>query len=461
MEEIATEDYTSDASQNHAAPYAQAPFYEDHSRAYAPAATLSPSTRRRRRAPYTRVQRLVIALATLAAVVAAVPLGAYLTLPRTSHQHQQTQSTSTATPASTPTASAAQRETQFINQMISRMSLDEELGQMIMVAFSGTSYNDSLQYMIVNQHASGAILYAGNVETTTQTAGLIAAAQANATIPLFFGVDQEGGLINRLQNIVGPRPSARDIGATNDPTVAYRQGVSDGQILRQMGFNINFAPVVDVQTLSDAAYDATTMWGFEYREYGNTPEKVASFAGAYLNGLQDQGVIASLKHWPGIGGITEDPHQGLPILNRSQADLNKIDFAPYRMLLAQGNVDMIMSTHVLDTAYDPKMPATLSPIMIDQVLRHDLGYQGVVITDALDMGALSSRWSVAQAAVLAVIAGNDLLLGVWSPGQMQNILDALKAAIASGQITRARIDLSVQRILALKMKYGLIKMPPQ
>ena len=414
---------------------------------------------RRRRAPYMGRQKILITLVVALALVAVLPLGTFLAMKII--QHQQAQIAPTATPVRTPTPSAAQIEAQFINQMIAGMSLDEELGQMLIVSFNGATYdnNNSLQTMIVNEHAGGIILYGGNLETQAQVTALNTAAQSAAKIPLFISTDQEGGLVNRLESITGQRPSARTIGASGDPNKATQQGVSDGQILKQLGINLNLAPVVDVQTLSDAQYDATTMAGFEYREFGTTPDKVATFAGAYLNGLQAQGIIGCLKHWPGLGGVAVDPHEGLPILNRSQTDLNNIDFAPYRTLLAQGHVDMIMDTHEMVTAYDPNLPASLSPIMIDQVLRHDLGYQGVVFTDALDMGALTARYSVAQSAVLAVLAGNDLLEGIWSPDNMQSVLDALNAAVASGKITKARIDLSVQRILALKIKYGLLQVP--
>jgi beta-N-acetylhexosaminidase len=185
---------------------------------------------------------------------------------------------------------------------------------------------------------------------------------------------------------------------------------------------------------------------------------VTAFAGAYLSGLQSQGVVGSLKHWPGLGDVAVDPHEGLPIQRRSQTDLNNIDFAPYKALIAQGDVDMILTTYVTDTAYDPNLPGALSPIVIDQVLRGDLGFQGVVITDGLHMGAISNRWTAAQAAVLAVIAGDDLLLS-FQAAEIPGVLSAFHTAIDRGQITRARIDLSVQRILALKIKYGLLTMP--
>lgn len=356
------------------------------------------------------------------------------------------------------------RIAKYIDQLISKMTLDEELGQMIMVEWDeGGVFNGDLQYMIDNEHAGGIILYTfnNNIQTRPQVTALTDAIQAHAKIPLLISIDQEGGEVNRLDPITGPRPSARDIGATNDPNVAYQQGKSDGKILKALGFNVNLAPDVDVQKLSDSVFNASTMVGFEYRMYGATPSKVAAFAGAYLNGLQDQGVIGTLKHWPGLGADTVDPHDALPTLNSSKTELNSVDFAPYRTLLAEGNVDMIMSTHELVPAYDKTYPATLSPILIDQVLRQQLGYQGVVITDGLYMQAISQHWSLTQAAVLAVKAGNDILLGPYNAQGVQNVIDALHAAVSNGQISKARIDLSVQRILALKIKFGLIKLPPQ
>jgi beta-N-acetylhexosaminidase len=435
----------------------------------AAAVPLRPPTRgrqARRRRLYTRREKVIIWALLVVAFVAAMPIGAYLALKITERQQAQAPISQTkGTPGSTPTPatiSEQQREALFIDQMIQHMTLDEELGQMIMVEWDeGGSFNHDLQYMLVNQHAGGIILYTfnGNIQNRTQLTTLTAAIQANAKIPLLISIDQEGGNVNRLDPITGPRPSARDIGASNDPNRAYQQGLDDGQTLRQLGFNVNLAPVVDVQTLSDAAFNASSMAGFEYRMYGTTPAAVTAFAGAYLFGLQSQGVIGSLKHWPGLGADTVDPHDALPVLNRSQADLNKIDFAPYRALIGQGEVDMIMSTHELVPAYDKTLPATLSPILINQVLRQQLGYQGVVITDGLYMKAISDHWTLAQAAVLAVQAGNDILLGPYNTQEVQNVLDALHAAVSSGKITKDRIDLSVKRILALKIKYGLITIP--
>jgi len=407
---------------------------------------------RRQRAPYSRSQKLIIALALVVALVAAVPLAAYAALKLAPRPPTQSAVKATPTPTATPTPSPAQIEAQFITQMIAGMSLDEELGQMLVGAFLGSTYNSDVQTMVETDHIGTVILYAGNMLSASQLKKLDTSIQAHTHIPLFISTDQEGGTVNRLLYISGPRPSAEEIGDTNDPNKAMQQGVSDGQILSQLGINLNLAPVVDVQNVSDAISPLPT------RMYGTTPGKVTAFAGAYLNGLQSQGVIGSLKHWPGLGDVAVDPHAGLPIQKRSKTDLNNIDFAPYKALIAQGNVDMILTTYVTDTVYDPNLPGALSPIMIDQVLRGDLGYQGVVITDGLHMGAISNRWTAAQAALLAVEAGDDLLLS-FQASEIPGVLSAFHTAIDKGQITKARIDLSVQRILALKIKYGLIKVP--
>ena len=417
----------------------------------------APPARKRhtkKRAGYTFLQKLIICTALIVALVAAIPLAASFILHLSQNQAQS------AIPTINPTdvtslpnlRDTERREALFIDQMIEHMTLDEEIGQMLVGDVYGTSYGADLQSMVVDNHIGAVILYGGNIQSMDQTQALDAAIQQHAQIPLFISSDQEGGTVNRLLNITGYRPSAEEIGATNDPNRAYQQGVDDGKILGQLGINLNLAPVVDVQTVSDAASILPT------RMFGTTADKVTTFAGAYLVGLQSQNVVGSIKHWPGLGWSTVDPHDALPVTNRSKDDLNAIDFAPYRTLISKGDVDMVMVTHELVTAYDSTMPSSVSPILVDQVLRHDLGFQGVVVTDGLHMAALS-RWTPGQVAVLAVKAGDDMLLS-FSSFELPGVFDALHQAITSGQITKARIDLSVQRILALKIKYGLIKMPP-
>ena len=190
--------------------------------------------------------------------------------------------------------------------------------------------------------------------------------------------------------------------------------------------------------------------------FGSDPQTVATDAGAYLDGLQSNGIAGCLKHFPGLGAITSDPHAGLPTVMRSKAELERIDLAPYRLMLQHNRPAMIMSTDVLVPAIDASLPAELSPKAIDGVLRKELGFKGVVITDGLYMGGISARWTLSQAAVLAIQAGNDLIEGPFTPAQVANVVAALKQSVQGGQLTTERIDQSVQRILLMKMRYGII-----
>ncbi len=411
-----------------------------------------------RRRPF-QGKKLMLSVVLAAVVLATLPLGARSALSLLQEQRartgipQQTAPISVDATAVVPKSMDPDRRiARLVDHLLAQMSLQEELGQLVMVSFLGTTLTPDLRNMIAHQYAGGVMLYGYNITGATQLQTLDAAAQSQARIPLLIATDQEGGLVNRLLSVLGPLPSALQVGNTNNPENAYKRGVQDGQELRKLGINVDLAPVVDVHSAPQTVIIT--------RMFGTTPEKVATFASAYLDGLQSQGVIGCLKHWPGLGASPVDPHDALPVITRSKEELNAIDFAPYRTLIPQGKVNMVMSTHELITAYDDQMPSSLSPILINQVLRHDLSYQGVVITDGLYMRALTKRWSIAQAAVLAVLAGNDLLLGPWNSNETQKVLDALQAAVASGQLTKARIDLSVERILALKIQEGLIKIPP-
>lgn len=417
-----------------------------------------PRCRSFRLADSARRKKLVLSLLLAAVVLTSLPLGARAALLLLQEQRasatlptRASRTTVDATAVVPKSMDPDRHIARFVDHLLSQMSLQEELGQLIMVSFLGTTLTPDLQNMIAHQYAGGVMLYGYNITSSAQLKTLDVGAQAQAHIPLLIATDQEGGLVNRLLSVIGPVPSALQVGNTNDPENARKRGIQDGQELHKLGINVDLAPVVDVHSAPQTVIIT--------RMFGTTPQKVEAFASAYLDGLQSQGVIGTLKHWPGLGASPIDPHDALPVITRSKQELNAIDFAPYRALISQGNVNMIMSTHELITAYDDQMPSSLSPILINQVLRHDLGFQGVVITDGLYMGALA-RWTIAQAAVLAFMAGNDLLLGPWDSNEVQKVLDALQAAVASGQITKARVDLSVERILALKIEEGLLKIPP-
>jgi beta-N-acetylhexosaminidase len=328
------------------------------------------------------------------------------------------------------------------------LSLDDELGQMMMVQIAGHALSPDAVQMITTQGAGGILFFAGNIQSGSQIRALNMQIQQLAPVPMLLSIDQEGGVVNRFYNLVGPRPSAASL---TSPAQAEQQGEKDATMLHNYGFNLNLAPVVDVGTRNPE------LWS---RTFGSSPERVAAMAGAYLDGLQQSGLVTGcLKHYPGLGETATDPHVGMPVLRSSSAEWEDTDLAPYRTLLATGNVRAILVSHEMIPAVDPNLPSSLSPAIVDGVLRQEMGYDGVVITDSLYMGALNQHWSVSQAVVLAIAAGSDIVIGPYNAQMVQDAKDALKQAIADGTLTRARIDTSVQRILALKIEMGLIPLP--
>lgn len=366
-----------------------------------------------------------------------------------------------ATPSSTPRASApTARALQHVypytlddiaSIYVSHMSLDQELGQLFIVTLDGTSYNADNVAMIAQMHAGGMLLYAANMTSQQQTRAVLAAAQAQATFPLLTITDEEGGLVDRLQQFDGPRPSASEIGASGAPSYATSQGKKAGLDLRAFGFNTDFAPDVDVQLVNGP--DQYT------RTFGSTPGAVTTMAGAYLSGLQGASVVGCLKHFPGLGAATSDAHLDLPVINRSRQQIESVELAPYRQLIATGQVGMVMVTDLLMPALDPNNPAEVSPAIVTGILRQELGYDGVVTTDDLIMQGIADRYALPEAGVRSILAGDDMLLGARNADQMGAMVQALRDALQSGRLTKARIDQSVRRILVLKMRAGMIPVP--
>jgi beta-N-acetylhexosaminidase len=334
------------------------------------------------------------------------------------------------------------------NAYLAHMTLDEKLGQMIVAEFVGPAYTPDNAAMVEQLHAGGILLYNREMPDFATARNLVAAAQAHARLPLFVTVDEEGGWVDRMQDIYGFRPSAEMIAATGSPDYARAQATQVAHDMLQLGLNFDYAPDVDV-ALVDGPDQST-------RTFGSTPEAVTRFAGAYLDGLQSHGVIGCLKHFPGLGAATSDAHLGLPMIYRSRDQIEQVELAPYRNLIHSGFPGCVMSTDLLMPALDGDLPAELSPKIITGVLRQELGYDGVVVTDALYMDGIAQRFSMAQAGVLAVEAGCDFLMGPWDPPGMRAMIDALKAALADGRITPARIDQSVRRLLELKLRFGIL-----
>ena len=343
---------------------------------------------------------------------------------------------------------------QYINLVVQNMTLDQKLGQMLIVQFFGPTYSLDISTMISQYHVGAVLLFTvnNNIVDKQQLKGLIQQMQSNSSIPLAVAIDQEGGTVDRLQSLDGPRSAAADIGATNDPSKARAQGIQDAQDLASYGFNLNLAPVVDVTNVYNPQ--------LYKRTYGTTPALVTKMAEAYLQGLQQSGkVLGTLKHFPGLGDVGVDPHTGVPDLYRSKSDLEAIDWAPYRALIQQGNVYAVLVTHEIVHAIDASKPSSLSYKVVTGILRDELGFQGVVITDSLTMEGITAYYTEGQAAALAVEAGSDIIMGPSTPAEVATMIEGIKQAIASGAISQQRIDDSVRRILLLKYQMGLLSIP--
>ena len=333
------------------------------------------------------------------------------------------------------------------------MTLPEEIGQMIQVSFWGEkSLQPWMLDEIARDHVGSVILYGANIQTVPQTQAWVRAMQARATIPLFMATDLEGGAVNRLSAIVPYLPSAGDMRARNSTDYARQVGKRESDLMYSMGITMDFAPVVDVQNVPNGVGILSG------RTFGTTPGQVASLAGAYLDGLQaNHHVVGSLKHFPGLGAVPVDPHQSLYTLNRSLADLWKIDWAPYTALLASGKVDMVMSTHVIVSAIDSTRPATLSHAVITGILRDQMHFDGVIETDAIYM--LQSHYPLDQIILQSALAGNDIISAAYTPAVADLALRVLVNAVKNGALSKTQVDDSVRRILLLKLRYGVLNIP--
>jgi beta-N-acetylhexosaminidase len=342
-------------------------------------------------------------------------------------------------------------EDDLLNAIVQHMSLDEKLGQMVIVEFYSSTFDANLQQMVLKNFISGVLIENknSNAQTRDQLVGLNRAMQAHARIPLFITTDYEGGLVNELRLITGERASESAIGATGDPQVAYTAGHGAAADLKSLGLNVNFMPIVDVLTNPNNP-------GLPDRTFGSDPTLVTNMGRAYLKGLSAGGVVGCLKHFPGLGSADLDPHLSLPTMDRSLATLNSVDLVPYHTLINEGIVPMVMVTHILNPQLDPTLPTSLSPNVVTKLLREQLKFNGVIICDTLWMGGISNTYSLAQAAVLTVKAGTDLILGPRGPMETNTMLVGLRQAVTSGQISESHIDASVTRILRMKMKYAIL-----
>jgi len=336
----------------------------------------------------------------------------------------------------------------LIEEQIAQMSLAEKVAGLFFVTpESITGVNTATQAgkgtkEALEKYAVGGLIYfKKNIETKEQITEMIRNSQEYSKYPLFIGVDEEGGSVNRVAaaGLALPQQAASDIGSSGNPDKAYQAGEAIGTYLSELGFNVDFAPVADIANIANSV--------MKNRAYGADAATVAPFVTSMMSGLQEKNVTACMKHFPGIGSSTADTHNGLAFTERTAEEFRSQEFTVFQEGINAG-AQMIMVGHVSVPALDPENnPASMSKAIITDILREELGFEGVIITDALNMSAISEYYSSEQAAIMALKAGCDMIL------MPENFLEAyagVLTAVNDGTIAEKRVDDSLRRIYRIK-----------
>ncbi len=330
---------------------------------------------------------------------------------------------------------------------------EEKAGAHIMAGFPGTAAPPSLLERIREGRVGGVILFTRNIESAEQTLDLthslqLAASSSRHPAPLLIGIDQEGGRVSRISDDFTRFPAAGLFGRAGDPALTEEAARATGAELRAVGVNLDFAPVVDLLTNPEC-----TVIGD--RAYGDEPGLVSVMGAAVIGGLQSEGVAASAKHFPGIGEMAPDPHETLPFCDLSPETLRERELAPFRAAfdrdLPGGGVASVLVAHAVYTKIDPGRPASISPRIVGNLLRKELGYAGLAVTDDLEMGAVEDS---AEASLASLLAGSDIALICHSEEKQERALELIAAAIRSGEIGSEAEELSLGRIGEAKARYG-------
>lgn len=338
-----------------------------------------------------------------------------------------------------------------LDDIMSGLSLEEKLGQMIIVGFNGYEVDSDFRDLLESYKVGGVILFKRNIKNAEQLLNLnnnIKNINSKNKLPLFISVDEEGGRITRLPMGSRKFPSNKVIGKENNKGLSYKIGKQIGTELNDFEFNMDFAPVLDI-------YSNPKNTVIKDRSFGTDSEIVKTLGTATMKGLQDSNVISVVKHFPGHGDTTVDSHIGLPVVNHDKQRLDKFELIPFKEAIDKG-ADAIMTAHiVLPNVDKSKKPATLSKIILTDILRDKLNFNGVIITDDMEMGAIANNYGTKNASVEAIKAGADIILMCHTKEKQIESLEDLKEAVNNGVISIERIDESVRRIIKLKRKYNL------
>ncbi len=348
----------------------------------------------------------------------------------------------------TPKLTFGPIETKWVDKLLSKLTLEEKIGQMVAWRYTGRFFNqdsdyiDSLRSLIVDRKIGGLIIFGGEAY---ETAHLTNALQKLAKVPLLIASDFERGAGNQIDGAT-LFPSLMGIGATWSEEKAYLMGKITALEGRALGIHMTYAPVADVNINPDNPIINT-------RSLGEDPEQVSRLAVAFIRGCQENGMIATAKHFPGHGDTDQDSHSVLPTIKGDRDRLDEVELYPFKQAIKAG-VQAIMTAHLHVPALDPtpELPATLSPLIMTELLRNELGFNGLIVTDSMGMGGVTTLYKPEEAALKAIQAGVDMVL---LPPQPDEVIESLIQAVRDGQISEQRINASVEKILKTKARLGL------
>jgi len=339
-----------------------------------------------------------------------------------------------------------------MHDSLDSLPLEQKVGQLFFIGLPGTEIDNETRELIQEVNPGGVIIFGRNVAAPQQLRSLLDGVRELMTTNPLFGIDQEGGLVDRLRKIFTPMPSARTIRQHGDLASARALGRITGEVLRMLGFSINFAPVMSIMTddrdlLSNGLYS---------RSFGRSPGEVLGYTTVYMRGLQGTGCLGCLKHFPGIGSGEVDSHEEMPVVRLSHDDLIAQDLAPYIELFQRKDdrVRVVMVSHGGFPNVDIRgettggliEPASLNYNIVTRLLREELGYKHLVVTDDLEMGAIGRHCEIEEAVLRATLAGEDMLLICASPDKIRRGYRAMVAAAKDGRLPEKRLNDSLRRI---------------
>ena len=331
------------------------------------------------------------------------------------------------------------------------LTIEEKVGQLFFIGISGPELDKATETLLNEIRPGGVCLFARNIKSPQQTRELLDGLRVILPLEPFLSIDQEGGRVDRLRRIITPMPAANRF---RQLTHVQEFAAMNAEVLRLLGFNMNFAPVVDV--VDDARVNPTN--GLYSRAFGHSPEDVIDLAGAFLNELQSGGIVGCVKHFPGLGAASVDSHDELPLVGISDEELAGSDLFPYATMIGSGSVKMVMVAHAAYPLLDLQeadqngrlLPSSLSFHIVTKLLREEIGFGGVAITDDLEMGAIVKNYGIGEACKMAINAGADMLAICADPDAVRQGYHSVLKAVNEGEIAHNRLDESVTRIASLK-----------